>query len=64
MKRKLCVLVLALLFVVTIFPAGAQAQYQVGQKVNDFTLNDVNGKQISLGQFAGKVIVLNFFTTW
>lgn len=30
----------------------------------DFTLNDINGNKISLGNFKGKVVVLDFWATW
>ena len=54
------------LFTVTAFlvPVIAWAQYHIGDHVSDFSLKDVTGQQISLYQFSGKVIVLNFFTTW
>ncbi|HCL82301.1 MAG TPA: hypothetical protein DHW81_08890 [Nitrospiraceae bacterium] len=31
---------------------------------SDFTLPDVNGKKISLSEFKGKVVILNFWATW
>ena len=30
----------------------------------DFTLQTINGKIISLNEFRGKVIILNFWATW
>jgi len=30
----------------------------------DFTLKDTNGKRVSLSDFKGKVVVLNFWATW
>jgi peroxiredoxin len=30
----------------------------------DFTLKDINGKSVSLSDFKGKVVVLNFWATW
>lgn len=30
----------------------------------DFTLKDLNGKQVQLRDFRGKVVFLNFFATW
>ena len=30
----------------------------------DFTLKDANGKRVSLSDFKGKVVVLNFWATW
>lgn len=40
------------------------AQYKVGDTVADFTLADVNGDSISLFDYRGKVILLNFFTSF
>lgn len=34
------------------------------QTAPDFTLTDINGKKISLSQFKGKVVVLDFWATW
>ena len=31
---------------------------------NDFTLEDLNGKEVSLSDFAGNIVVLNFWATW
>jgi thiol-disulfide isomerase/thioredoxin len=30
----------------------------------DFTLKDLNGKKITLSQFRGKVVLVNFWATW
>jgi cytochrome oxidase Cu insertion factor (SCO1/SenC/PrrC family) len=38
--------------------------YSVGEHVNDFTLEDVDGYKVSLYDYDGQVIVLNFFATW
>jgi len=40
------------------------AQYQPGDKVDDFTLQDTDGEPVNLYDFSGKVILLNFFATW
>ncbi len=40
------------------------AAYELGDTVNDFTLTDLNGAEVSLSDYSGKIIVLNFFTTW
>jgi peroxiredoxin len=42
----------------------ALAQYKVGDTVSDFTLPEVNGDSISLSDYRGKVILLNFFTSF
>jgi peroxiredoxin len=36
---------------------------EVGQPFPDFTLKDLNGRNVSLSQFRGKVVVLNFWMT-
>ena len=37
---------------------------QVGSLAPDFQLNDLNGKQVSLSDFRGKPVLLNFWATW
>ena len=38
--------------------------YELGDVVEDFTLTDLEGNEVSLSDEAGQIIVLNFFTTW
>ena len=47
----LCGLMLTALVAVPV-----QAQYQVGDTVADFTLNDSNGTAVSLSDYAGQVV--------
>ena len=44
--------------------SGAKQGASVGQAAPDFTLKDFNGNQVSLSDFKGKVVVLNFWATW
>lgn len=37
---------------------------QVAKKAPDFTLKDVAGKRLSLSDYKGKVVLLNFWATW
>jgi thiol-disulfide isomerase/thioredoxin len=41
-------------------PVGVKA----GQAAPEFTLKDLNGHPVTLSQFKGKVVVLNFWATW
>ena len=36
----------------------------VGNIAPDFTLTDMQGQQVSLSQFRGKVVIVNFWATW
>jgi len=36
----------------------------IDQPAPDFTLTDMQGQQVSLAQFQGKVVLLNFWATW
>ncbi len=44
--------------------ANLFAQIEVGQQAPDFSLPDTAGIEISLPDFYGQIVVLNFFTTW
>lgn len=41
------------------FPVQAREEYK-----NDFTLESIEGNQVSLSNYQGKTIVLNFWATW
>jgi peroxiredoxin len=36
----------------------------INSKAPDFTLKDMNGKNVTLSSFRGKVVLLNFWATW
>jgi cytochrome c biogenesis protein CcmG/thiol:disulfide interchange protein DsbE len=40
-------------------PAASSGDYN-----NDFTLKDLDGDEVSLSDFSGEIIVLNFWATW
>ena len=44
--------------------SGIKKGTLVGQAAPDFTLKDLNGNRVSLSDFKGKVVVLNFWATW
>ncbi len=43
---------------------AAQAQKWTGKPAPDFTLPDVNGKQIALSSFKGKYVLVDFWASW
>lgn len=54
-----------LVLVFAIFlPAGSIHAYELGDTAENFTLPDLNGENVSLHDHLGRIIVLNFFTTW
>lgn len=64
---KKLVFVKVLVVVVTLILLGACSKgvaIEVGENAPDFTLTSVDSGQISLSDFKGKVIILNFFASW
>lgn len=50
-----------------VFLLGACSQsgaLEVGGSAPDFALTDTNGESVRLSDFAGKVIILDFFASW
>ena len=39
-------------------------RFEIDDEAPDFTLPDLTGKKRSLGDFQGKLIMLNFWATW
>jgi len=52
---------MALFFV---FCTSAQAQAEEGVSVPSFALKNLDGEIVSLSQFRGKYVLLNFWATW
>ena len=53
--------ILALLI---LFSVSATAQVKEGENAPNFTLKNLYGKEISLNQFRGKHVLINFWATW
>lgn len=43
---------------------GCQSKVDALQDAPDFSLKDVNGKDVTLSQFKGRIVVLDFWATW
>lgn len=54
---------LSVIIALFFFVASAYA-LDNGSKVPNFTLTDLSGKNISLSDYKGKVVVLNFWASW
>ena len=65
--RNIFTLTLLLLFLSPLFAqraARADSEQASLKPAPAFTLSDISGKKVSLSDFKGKVILLNFWATW
>ncbi len=46
------------------FQEAGVKQFKIPVEAPDFTLKELSGSKISFREFRGKIVVLNFFTTW
>lgn len=65
MKRKI-ILILVLFFIssFSIIPTNANESNMIGKPAPAFTLLDLNGNKVSLSDYKGKVVILDFWATW
>ncbi|WP_338751520.1 TlpA disulfide reductase family protein [Bacillus sp. FJAT-52991] len=45
-------------------PSTAQSGIDVGEKAPDFTVKTIQGEEVSLSDYEGKKVILNFWATW
>jgi thiol-disulfide isomerase/thioredoxin len=45
-------------------PSESESAIQIGQSAPKFKLPDLSGQMVSLDQFKGKVVLLDFWATW
>lgn len=64
MKATLVMMLSAVLFVVPSCKPKETPTAAIGNKAPSFTLKDTNGKTVSLSDFSGKVVIIDFWTTW
>ncbi|MBI5144397.1 MAG: redoxin domain-containing protein [Candidatus Omnitrophica bacterium] len=56
-----------LMLALALFVTGACSRggaTEVGEEAPDFSLQDINGNTVSLSDFKGKVVILDFFASW
>lgn len=63
MKRYVTLLSFLLSFSFLI-PLISLGQYTVGDTVNNFTLSDIDNNPVSLYDYYGQVVLLNFWAIW
>ena len=64
MKQKLLIILITLISIVFIFAGCAPSCPEMGDSAPDFTLETVGGERISLSDFYGKTVIINFWATW
>ncbi len=55
---------LVFILLLFVFSSGYRAYAAQGTAAPDFTLSDINGRKVTLSEFRGKVVLLNFWATW
>ena len=70
MKNKKALVVLSLAFILSVVaiqcfrPPSETGAVEVGQAAPPFKLQALNGKEVSLEQYKGKIVILDFWATW
>lgn len=62
--RKIYPVIFLLVFLLIDFVNSETKEKLLGKPAPDFTLKDLNGKEISLYDYKGKVVLINFWGTW
>jgi len=50
--------------IVLLGACGQSSAIEIGRDAPDFTLTDTGGQKVSLSDFKGKAVILNFFASW
>lgn len=63
--KKLFISLLAIIATTTLFAQNHQGSIvKTGDKVPNFSITSLDGKDISISDLKGKVVLINFFATW
>ena len=61
LRSKICVLTL---LIVSLILSGCSEKSDARQKAPDFALEDLSGNTVTLGQYRGNIVLLDFWATW
>ena len=65
MKQHVWAGFLAVVITIVLLVACSQSSaIEAGQTAPDFSLNNIDGHKVSLADFKGKAVILNFFASW
>lgn len=65
MSGRRWIKLLSMMVVIVLLGACSQSSaIETGQSAPDFTLTDISGQKVSLADFKGKAVMLNFFASW
>ena len=62
--RKILSFIVVLCLTLFVSNAVSLEAPKIGKPAPDFALNDINGKKVTLSEYKGKVIILNFWATF
>jgi thiol-disulfide isomerase/thioredoxin len=58
------ILILSTMMISGCNPSGSESRVQVGKPAPNFKLPDLHGREVSLDQYKGRVVMLDFWATW
>ncbi len=64
MKTKLLLVLIIISSIAFILPGCSKSCPDIGSSAPDFTLETTDGGSLSLSDFQGKIVILNFWATW
>lgn len=65
MKHSIWVSLFAVVVMAVLLGAPSQSSaLEIGQTAPDFSLTNTDGQKVSLADFKGKALILNFFASW
>jgi peroxiredoxin len=63
-RRKHIILVIAILALILVSPTVYGVNLELGTFLDDVSVKELNGKDLQISQFRGKVVLITFWSTW